>query len=75
MKPEVNGAANIVMFIDHIEESKAMDYDNSVEDMLAKIRAEAMALVAYITLLDNPGNVKWSDISMSIKSLARGQVK
>ena len=60
---EVNGPANIITFID-IARRMNGGQDN---ELLDRIEREALATIEYMQHLENPENVKWSDIKKGAK--------
>jgi len=57
MKTEVNGPANIIMFINFALEEGKID-----KDLAEKLIKHAESTIKYIRLLDNPKNIQWSEV-------------
>ena len=57
MKTEINGPANIIMFINIALEEGKID-----AEVAAKLIKQAEATIKYIRLLDNVNNVMWADV-------------
>ena len=57
MKTEINGPANIIMFINMALEEGKID-----ANLALKLIKQAEATIKYIRLLDNTNNVMWADV-------------